>query len=65
MASEFLKTEAGRLSVPTPDHYLPLLYVLGAADAQRDEVQFEFEGYDLGSISMRSFTLGNKGRKEI
>lgn len=62
LAQDFMKTEAGRLSVPTPDHYLPLLYVLGAADAKQDEVQFEFEGYDMGSISMRTLTLGKKRR---
>lgn len=60
LAQDFMKTEAGRLSVPTPDHYYPLLYVLGAADPSKDELQFEFEGYDLGSISMRSLTLGKK-----
>jgi 4,5-DOPA dioxygenase extradiol len=48
----FAKTEAGRLSVPTVDHYLPLLYVVGASSAS-DMLKFEYEGYDLGAISMR------------
>ena len=39
------------LSIPTPDHYLPLLYVL--ATRQRDDVvTFPVEGIDGGSISM-------------
>ena len=39
------------LAIPTPDHYLPLLYVLGAQ--QRGEpVAFPIEGVDGGSISM-------------
>lgn len=42
-----------RLSVPTPDHYLPLLYVLGASDAG-DRASFPVEGIDGGSISMLS-----------
>ncbi len=41
------------LSVPTPDHYLPLLYVLGAS-TQDDIVSFPTEGMDGGSISMLS-----------
>ncbi|MGH8115237.1 MAG: dioxygenase family protein, partial [Rhodanobacteraceae bacterium] len=45
------------LSVPTPDHYLPLLYVLGAGDAD-DEVTFPIEGIDGGSISMLSVQFG-------
>lgn len=58
LANDFMKTQAGVLSVPTPDHYLPLLYVLGAADANRDELHYAYEGYDMGSISMRTFVLG-------
>jgi len=39
------------LSVPTPDHYLPLLYVLGMRE-DTDGVTFPVEGLDGGSISM-------------
>ena len=45
--------EDALLSVPTPDHYLPLLYALGASD-ERDEVSFPVEGIDGGSVSMLS-----------
>jgi 4,5-DOPA dioxygenase extradiol len=45
------------LSVPTPDHYLPLLYVLGAS-AEDDAVTFPVEGMDGGSISMLSVQFG-------
>jgi 4,5-DOPA dioxygenase extradiol len=45
------------LSVPTPDHYLPLLYVLGTR--QRDEaITFPVEGIDGGSVSMLAVRLG-------
>ena len=45
------------LSVPTPDHFLPLLYVL--AQRQGDEpVSFPVEGFDGGSISMLTIRLG-------
>ena len=40
-----------RLSIPTPDHYLPLLYVLGTRQGG-DTVSFPVEGVDGGSISM-------------
>ena len=39
------------LSIPTPDHYLPLLYVL-AAGQQGESIRFPVEGVDGGSISM-------------
>ena len=45
------------LSVPTPDHYLPLLYVLGSRN-KTDRIQFPVEGVDLGSISMLTVEMG-------
>ncbi len=39
------------LSIPTPDHYLPLLYVLGLR-REGDQVSFPVEGVDGGSVSM-------------
>ncbi|MGZ4886344.1 MAG: 4,5-DOPA-extradiol-dioxygenase [Candidatus Aminicenantales bacterium] len=45
------------LSAPTPDHYLPLLYVLGLR--RKDEkVSFPVEGVDGGSVSMLAVRLG-------
>jgi 4,5-DOPA dioxygenase extradiol len=45
------------LSVPTPDHYLPLLYAMGARQPG-DSVSFPVEGVDGGSISMLSVRIG-------
>lgn len=45
------------LSIPTPDHYLPLLYVLGCRQ-QGDGIGFPVEGVDGGSISMLSVQVG-------
>jgi 4,5-DOPA dioxygenase extradiol len=45
------------LSAPTPDHYLPLLYVLGA-QREGDAVTFPVEGVDGGSVSMLSVQVG-------
>ena len=45
------------LSIPTPDHYLPLLYVL-AARQSAERVKFPVEGVDGGSISMLSVQIG-------
>jgi 4,5-DOPA dioxygenase extradiol len=52
-----LSTDAGRMAHPTPDHFLPLLYVAGAADPS-DAVRFPVTGFDLGSLSMRAAILG-------
>ena len=46
------------LSAPTPDHYLPLLYILGTA-RDGDKVSFPVTGFDGGSISMTSVLFGN------
>ena len=53
---ESLGREA-RLSIPTPDHYLPLLYVIGVRQ-QSDAVTFPVEGVDGGSISMLAVRVG-------
>lgn len=45
------------LSAPTPEHYLPLLYVAGAGTPQ-GPVRFPVEGIDGGSVSMLSVQLG-------
>ncbi|RED98915.1 4,5-DOPA dioxygenase extradiol [Marinoscillum furvescens DSM 4134] len=54
--SEQLSPEA-RLAIPTPEHYLPLLYAL--ALQQKDEpVSFFNETIEMGSMAMRSFVIG-------
>lgn len=45
------------LSAPTPDHFLPLLYVLGQRD-EGEPVSFPVEGFDGGSVSMLSVVVG-------
>lgn len=47
------------LAVPTPDHYLPLLYVLGAAH-RGEKVAFPIEGIDGGSVSMLTVVIGGE-----
>ncbi len=51
-----VESPAGRKAHPTPEHYLPLLYVAGAAG--QDAVSFPITGFDLGSLSMRSVVFG-------
>jgi 4,5-DOPA dioxygenase extradiol len=57
LQNDFLKTEAGRLSVPTPDHWYPFLYTLGAA-LKDDVMRLEYEEIQNGSISMRCVSFG-------
>jgi 4,5-DOPA dioxygenase extradiol len=45
------------LSIPTPDHYLPLLYVL-AGQQTGESVRFPVAGIDGGSISMLAVQVG-------
>ena len=45
------------LSVPTPEHYLPVLYVLGLR-REGEAVGFPVEGIDGGSVSMLTVRLG-------
>ena len=46
-----------RLSVPTPEHYLPLLYVI-AQQAEGETVSLPIDGIELGSIGMLAVAVG-------
>jgi len=56
IAYETLGSDAA-LSIPTPDHYLPLLYVL-ALRREGDQIRFPVEGVDGGSMSMLAVRIG-------
>jgi 4,5-DOPA dioxygenase extradiol len=45
------------LCIPTPEHYLPLLYVI-ALQRPDDAIDFLTDGIELGSISMMSAVIG-------
>lgn len=49
--------ESAALSVPTPDHYLPLLYVMAQRDRD-DEITLFNDELVAGSISMTSVLVG-------
>ncbi|MFC2037534.1 4,5-DOPA dioxygenase extradiol [Chloroflexota bacterium] len=49
--------DTANLAVPTPDHYYPLLYALGAT-ARQEAITFYAERVTYGAISMRSAKIG-------
>ena len=46
------------LAVPTPDHFIPLLYVAGLAAAEGGGLEPLVRGYAMGSVSMTCYGLG-------
>jgi 4,5-DOPA dioxygenase extradiol len=52
-----LGTDA-RYAIPTPEHYLPLLYVLGSRSGA-DDVSFPVEGIEGRSVSMLAAQVGS------
>lgn len=48
---------ATSLSVPTLDHYLPMVFTIGLQD-KGEGLEFIYEGFQNRSISMRSFKVG-------
>lgn len=48
-----------RLAIPTAEHYLPLLYIMGTRQAG-EQVSFPVDGSDGGSISMLGVQVGGR-----
>jgi len=49
--------EAAKLSIPTPEHYLPLLYTLGLQEKD-DTITIFNDKLSMGSVSMTSIKFG-------
>lgn len=54
------RSEESRRAIPTPEHFLPLLYCLALQESQ-DEISFFAEEVVLGALSMRSLLLSPAG----
>jgi 4,5-DOPA dioxygenase extradiol len=48
---------SNEMAIPTPDHYLPLLYI-AAMQINGETLSFPFEGFQNASISMRCVRVG-------
>jgi 4,5-DOPA dioxygenase extradiol len=48
------------LAAPTPDHFIPLLYIAGLAAESGDAMEPSIRGYAMGSLSMTCYDIGGK-----
>lgn len=54
---DFMQHKGAALSNPTPDHFLPLLYVLGSWDG-KEPITVPVDGIVMGALSMLSVQIG-------
>ena len=63
--SEFATLDSHRVfqnAVPTPDHFIPALYLAGVASARAGTAtEVLVDGYAFGSLSMTAYTLDLSG----
>lgn len=58
LVHDYLKSSGGKESVPTPDHYWPMLTILGAVQS-KDQIRPIYEEMQNASISMRCFEFSS------
>jgi 4,5-DOPA dioxygenase extradiol len=47
------------LAAPTPEHFIPLLYLAGLAACADEAARLFVHGYAMGSLSMAAYTIGH------